>query len=411
MAVSNVKRKLWCKESMLEAVKSIEDEGKGLREAARIYNVPVETLRRRVIGITSLDAKPGRDTVLTSEEETRLAQYIVDMCDMGFGLTRQDVMRVAYSIVEKSGREHPFSNGMAGRAWFDGFRSRNPNLTMRISQPLSYSRATAANKDIIDDFFAKMGAIYARLNLLSKPMQIYNVDETGISVVHKAGKVITQIGRKNVWSVTSAEKGKTHTVITCVSASGFVIPPMMIYPRKRMNEKLKQGAVPETLFECSDSGWINEGLYIKWFKFFLAKIPPTRPVLLIEDGHSSHISIDVIKLARDNGVHLLCLPAHTMHMLQPLDVGVFKSLKSNYSMACKKFLSKRPGQVITTDVLASLLAQAWPESVTPVNVMSGFRKCGIYPLNPGQISDRQLAPSRAFVKPKQTSKLDEITPE
>ena len=43
--------------------------------------------------------------------------------------------------------------------------------------------------------------------------------------------------------------------------------------------------------------------------------------------------------------------------------------------------------------------------------MSGFRKCGIYPLNPGQISDRQLAPSRAFVKPKQTSKLDEITPE
>ena len=192
------------------------------------------------------------------------------MCDMGFGLTRQDVMRIAYSIVEKSGREHPFSNGMAGRAWFDGFRSRNANLTMRISQPLSYSRATAANKDIIDDFFAKMGAIYARLNLLSKSMQIYNVDETGISVVHKAGKVITQIGRKNVWSVTSAEKGKTHTVITCVSASGFVIPPMMIYPRKRMNEKLKQGAVPETLFECSDSGWINEGLYIKWFKFFLA---------------------------------------------------------------------------------------------------------------------------------------------
>ena len=180
---------------------------------------------------------------------------------------------------------------------------------------------------------------------------------------------------------------------------------MMIYPRKRMNEKLKQGAVPETLFECSDSGWINEELYVKWFKFFLTKIPPTRPVLLIEDGYSSHISIDVITLARDNGVHLLCLPAHTTHMLQPLDVGVFKSLKSNYSTACKKHLSNHPGQVITTDVLASLLAQAWPESVTPINVMSGFRKCGIHPLNRGQISDRQLAPSNAFVKPKPASKI------
>ena len=88
MAVSNVKRKLWCKESMLEAVKSIEDEGKGLREAARIYNVPIETLRRRVIGITSLDTKPGRDTVLTSEEETRLAQYIVDTVHTSYNVPR-----------------------------------------------------------------------------------------------------------------------------------------------------------------------------------------------------------------------------------------------------------------------------------------------------------------------------------
>ena len=43
--------------------------------------------------------------------------------------------------------------------------------------------------------------------------------------------------------------------------------------------------------------------------------------------------------------------------------------------------------------------------------MSGFRKCGIYPLNPGQTSDRQLAPSHAFIKPKPVSILDEITPE
>ena len=63
---------------MLEAVKSIKDDGKGLREAARIYNVPVETRRRQVIGVTLLDAKSGRDTILTGEEERRLAQYIVD---------------------------------------------------------------------------------------------------------------------------------------------------------------------------------------------------------------------------------------------------------------------------------------------------------------------------------------------
>ena len=59
-------------------------------------------------------------------------------------------------------------------------------------------------------------------------------------------------------------------------------------------------------------------LYLEWFKFFIANIPPTRPVLLIEDGHASHISIEVIKLAQSNDIHLLCLPSHTTHLLQPL---------------------------------------------------------------------------------------------
>lgn len=77
-------------------------------------------------------------------------------------------------------------------------------------------------------------------------MQIFNVDETGISIVHKPGKVVTELGRRNVWSVTSAEKGKTHTVLACVSASGFAIPPFMIYPRKGMLDQLKEGAVPGT---------------------------------------------------------------------------------------------------------------------------------------------------------------------
>ena len=39
-------------------------------------------------------------------------------------------------------------------------------------------------------------------------MQIYNVDEVGITIAHKPGKVIAELGRKYVWSVTSAEKEK-----------------------------------------------------------------------------------------------------------------------------------------------------------------------------------------------------------
>ena len=96
-----------------------------------------------------------------------------------------------------------------------------------------------------------------------------------------------------------------------------------------MSENLKEGAVPGMSFHCSSKGWITQELYLECFQFFLANIPPTQPVMLIEDGHASHISIEVIKLAHSSDVHLLCLSAHTTHNLQPLDVAVFKSLKSH----------------------------------------------------------------------------------
>ena len=104
-------------------------------------------------------------------------------------------------------------------------------------------------------------------------------------------------------------------------------------------------------------GWINSDLFMKWFEFFLANIPPTRPVLLIMDGHGTHMSIELIELARSNDVHLLCLPSHTTHILQPLDVGVFKSFKGSWSKACSKYLAANPGRVITSDKLASLICR------------------------------------------------------
>ena len=119
------------------------------------------------------------------------------------------------------------------------------------------------------DFFGKLGGLYGRLNLFSKPIQIFNLDESGISTVYRPGKKFTELGRKNVRAVTSGECGKTHTLLVCVSASGFVMSPMMIYPRKRIADSLKKAA-PGTMFACTDNGWIDQATFVEWFKFFTA---------------------------------------------------------------------------------------------------------------------------------------------
>ena len=126
-------------------------------------------------------------------------------------------------------------------------------------------------------------------------MQIYNCDETGVSVVHKPGKVVAEMGRHKVYAVRSAENGKMHTILTGVSASGHALPPMIIYPHKQIPpDNFCQGAVAQTLFSNSPSGWINDDLFLQWFRFFLTRITPIRPVLLIMDGHGTHMSVELI---------------------------------------------------------------------------------------------------------------------
>ena len=61
---------------------------------------------------------------------------------------------------------------------------------------------------------------------------------------------------------------------------------------------------------------------------------------------------------------------------------------------------------MTPDALASLVAEAWPNAFTTVNIMAGFKKTGIYPLNLGEVTDQQLAPSKAVCSQSVASNTD-----
>jgi len=90
----------------------------------------------------------------------------------------------------------------------------------------------------------------------------------------------------------------------------------------------------------------------------LHSFPPATPVILVQDGHRSHISIELIEMACANDVTLLYMPVDTSHVLQSLDVGVFKSFQASFNKTCGNYMRQHPGQVITTDVLAPMVAQA-----------------------------------------------------
>jgi len=68
--------------------------------------------------------------------------------------------------------------------------------------------------------------------------------------------------------------------------------------------------------------------------------------VLLLDVHGSHVyNVDFLKMMAANNVDVFCFPPHTSHILQPADVSLFKSLKSNWTAEGLKFTKETGGKV------------------------------------------------------------------
>ena len=107
-------------------------------------------------------------------------------------------------------------------------------------------------------------------------------------------------------AISSGDKSQI-TVVACVSAAGFSLPPMVIWDRKSLSPDLVVGEVPGTIYGLSSKGWIDHELFDVWFNnYFLRYAPSVRPILLMLDGHSSHYCPETIKLAAKEKNYPFC---------------------------------------------------------------------------------------------------------
>ena len=98
---------------------------------------------------------------------------------------------------------------------------------------------------------------------------------------------------------------------------------------------------------------------------FLENAVSRRPLLLLLDGHSSHIEPQSIQFAKENRIVIFCLPPHTTHECQPLDVDLFGPLKRHWQQECHKFYQKHLSLVISKLNFNLIFRQAWLRAVSP----------------------------------------------
>ena len=370
------KFKLWKPEAMEKALDAVIEHGVSIRRAALEYDVPRSTLGDRASGRVLPGSNSGPIKILSDQEETELVSFLRRCSAVGYPKTRKDVITLVQRIADSRGLDRQISNG-----WWEKFCARNPSITLRAPVPLSQARAKATDLEVLENYFDLLQTTMTEHDLLDKPCQIFNIDESGFPLAPKPPKGIHPVGERNAQAINSGNKSQI-TVLACISAGGHCLPPMVIWDRKTLSPELTNGEIPGTIYGLSENGWVDHELFDTWFHHhFLRYAPSIRPLLLLMDGHSSHYYPGTIYMAAKEKVILFVLPPNTTHLTQPLDKGCFGPLKMKWAEVCHRYTATNPGKVVNRFVFCKLLNEAWAQSMSSGNIMAGFKTTGIYPLD------------------------------
>ena len=95
-------------------------------------------------------------------------------------------------------------------------------------------------------------------------------------------------------------------------------------------------------------------IFFEWtsshFLKFAQRPSPEDKLLLIFDGHKSHVSIKLLDWAKQNNVVLFVLPAHTSHVLQPLDVTCFGPMERSFNRGKHTLMKGHSGFLTNKDI-------------------------------------------------------------
>ncbi|KAF8710189.1 DDE superfamily endonuclease, partial [Rhizoctonia solani] len=185
------------------------------------------------------------------------------------------------------------------------------------------------------------------------------------------------------------------TIIECICTDRYAMKPTFVHQPRDVGfwwENKEIGCCVST-----ENGWTSDNICKAWFtKVFLQTATQRQvleaPIVLLLDGHGSHISTQILEAAFKNHMFIICLPPKTTHKLQPLDVGVFNLVQGDWKKRCKD--SARAGIPINKVAAISRYMEAWKAGLHSAAVKDAWRQSGQYPLNPNIFGDEDYAPSK-----------------
>lgn len=171
------------------------------------------------------------------------------------------------------------------------------------------------------------------------------------------------------------------------TGTGEILPSYTVYKALHMYDSWVIGGPPNSRYNRSKLGWFDSQCFEDWFLRVLIPFLKNKPgkKVIFGDNLLTHLILEGITMCSKHNFEFVFFPPNSTHLTQPLDVAFFRPLKVSW----RKILTtwkNGPGKKEASiskhrfSALLNLLMNSLKEN--PVaNIQSGFKKCGIIPIN------------------------------
>ena len=370
---------------LLLAIQAIKNqEISATREAARRYNVPRSTLSARLRGVTNRANSRANSHKLTEIEEESLRKWIISLDDRG-AVPRPTTVREIANLLLAARETTPVQT--VGEKWVYNFVKRHHELSTRLSKRYDYERAKCEDPRIIGEWFNLVQKTILQYGIDSD--EVYSFDETGFAMgLTATARVITRSEYYGRRSPCQPENREWVTTIECINASGWALPPCVIFKGEGFIESGFDNLPNDWRFEVSPNGWTSDEISLRWLeKLFIPTIYSRTKGgyrLLILDGHGSHLTPKFDEICEKNKIIPICMPPRSSHLLQPLDIGCFAGLKRSYDQTVEIKMRNGINHIDKFDFLAAY-PNARTEALESETIKDSFCAAGLVPFSPDQV--------------------------
>lgn len=308
-------------ETLEEALSKIRSGAMSRLAASKHYKIPPGTLFYKLK--TQHNKPVGKPVTFSKDEENSFTAHLLLLSDLGIPISMMDFRFLVKNYLDSNNITKPqFKNNLPGYDWGVSFLERNPELKAKIAQNKSRKRAKIT-REMVEKFFENIATEMEGV----PPENIYNMDEVGFDNDPTKKKLLFRRESRHPEVIKNTSKS-CHTVVFCANAGGEVMPPFFIFKGKKLSDWLFQA--PTSRKAVSESGWIDSSIFEEWLERYFIPNADTQDgkKILLCDNLSAHISPKALRLRNEHNITFNCLIPNSSHLLQPLYVGYFCSLKT-----------------------------------------------------------------------------------